>query len=212
MYWVLGSSIVFSVLLFIPKMDIFTTGKGINTKQAGIVTEVTNSYIKIGDKKYNLKRKDNPLTNADNEFRILPVKETWQKAKVKVGESVAKKELIAEGKTHIYFQANVWVFAILAIIVGIIWGFGMAAVYKFIPDYYPQEIGVVGGIVGVLGGLGGFICPILFGYLLEGTGLWSSSWLLMFILSTICFVWMYRIVQRRINRKIPELVFEQINN
>ena len=212
MYWVLGSSIVFSILLFIPKMDIFTTGKGINSKQAGIVTEVTNSYIKIGDKKYNLKRKDNPLTNADNEFRILPVKETWQEAKVKVGETVAKKELIAEGKTHIYFQANVWVFAILAIIVGIIWGFGMAAVYKFIPDYYPQEIGVVGGIVGVLGGLGGFICPILFGYLLEGTGLWSSSWLLMFILSTICFIWMYRIVQSRIHRKIPELVFEQINN
>ena len=88
----------------------------------------------------------------------------------------------------------------------------MAAVYKFIPDYYPQEIGVVGGIVGVLGGLGGFICPILFGYLLEGTGLWSSSWLLMFVLSTISFIWMYRIVQRRINRKVPELVFEQINN
>ena len=117
--------------------------------------------------------------------------------------------MIAEGKTHIYFQANLWVFAILVVIIGIIWGIGMAAVYKHIPDYFPEEVGVVGGMVGVLGGLGGFVCPILFGYLLEGTGIWSSSWLLMFFLSVICLIWMHRVVQKLIDKKIPELGFEE---
>ena len=60
---------------------------------------------------------------------------------------------------------------------GSIWGIGMGAVYKYIPDYFPEEVGVVGGMVGVLGGLGGFFCPIIFGYLLEGTGLWTSCWI-----------------------------------
>lgn len=101
------------------------------------------------------------------------------------------------------------VFAILVIIMGIIWGIGMAAVYKHIPDYFPEEVGVVGGMVGVLGGLGGFVCPILFGYLLEGTGMWSSSWILMFFLSTICLIWMHRMIQKMIDRKIPELSLEE---
>ncbi len=209
MYWVLCSSVVFSMLLFIPKMDVFTTGKGINAKEAGVVTEVTDSYVKVGERKYHLKLNEGHLTNADKQFRILPSKETWQEAKVKVGDKVTKKQMIAEGKTHIYFLANLRVFAILVIIMGIIWGIGMAAVYKHIPDYFPEEVGVVGGMVGVLGGLGGFVCPILFGYLLEGTGMWSSSWILMFFLSAICLIWMHRMIQKMIDRKIPELSLEE---
>ena len=83
----------------------------------------------------------------------------------------------------------------------------MAAVYKHIPDYFPEEVGVVGGMVGVLGGLGGFVCPILFGYLLEGTGMWSSSWILMFFLSVICLLWMHKIIQKMISQKLPKLGF-----
>lgn len=209
MYWVLSASVVLSVLLFVPKMDVYTTGKGINAKQEGTVTEVTASYIKVGEKKYNLLSKQGKLANVDNEFRILPAKEMWQESKVKVGEKITKKQLIAEGKTHIYFQANIWLFVILAILIGIVWGIGMAAVYKHIPDYFPEEVGVVGGMVGVLGGLGGFVCPILFGYLLKSTGMWSSSWILMFFLSTICLVWMHRVVQKIIDKKAPELGFEE---
>ncbi len=51
--------------------------------------------------------------------------------------------------------------------------------------------GVVGGIVGVIGGLGGFVCPILFGYLLKVTGLWTSCWLLLALISVVCLVWMH---------------------
>jgi len=210
MYWVLVSSAIISILLFIPKMDIFTTGKGVNAKHAGIVEQVTESYLIIGKRKYPLMMKDSHFEHINHEFQILPIKTTWQEARVKKGDKVIKKQLIAEGKTHIYFQANLWVFAILASLIGSIWGIGMAAVYKHIPDYFPEEVGVVGGMVGVLGGLGGFLCPILFGYLLEGTGLWSSSWVLMFFLSFICLVWMHQVIQRmtvekRINGTLKEV-------
>lgn len=51
-------------------------------------------------------------------------------------------------------------------------------------------------MVGVLGGLGGFFCPIIFGYLLEGTGLWTSCWMFIFILSLVCLLWMHRVVMK----------------
>lgn len=209
MYWVLTSSVVLSFLLFIPKMDVLTTGKGINAKQAGEVTQVTDSYVQIGAVQYDLMLKAQALENADNEFHVLPIKESWQESKVKVGDAVAKKQLIVEGKTHIYFQANLWVFALLAVLMGTVWGIGSAAVYKHIPDYFPDEVGVVGGMVGLLGGLGGFVCPIIFGYLLEGTGMWSSSWMVIFFLSAVCLLWMHRVVQQLISKTVPELGFEE---
>ncbi len=209
MYWVLGSSVVISMLLVIPKMDVYTTGQGINARQSGLVTEVTETLVKVGDTKYNLIVKNNKLKDVNTEFHMLPVKETWQEVKVKVGDKIVKKQLIVDGKTHIYFQANIWIFAFLVILMGLIWGIGMAAVYKHIPDYFPEEVGVVGGMVGVLGGLGGFITPILFGYLLAGTGMWSSSWILIFFLSIACLVWMHRVVQKMIDKKVPELGFEE---
>ena len=98
------------------------------------------------------------------------------------------------------------VFAILVILIGSIWGIGKAAVYKQIPQYYPEEVGVVGGMVGVLGGLGGFFGPIIFGYLLEGTGLWTSSWMFMFLLSALCLAWMYRVIEKKRKREKEELM------
>lgn len=205
MYWVLSSSVFLSILLLIPKMDIYTTGKGVNAKQAGVVTEVTNSYVKVGMVEYDLLERNENRVNTEDGFRVFPVKETWQESKVKLGDIIVKKQLIAEGVTYIYFQANLWIFAMFVFLMGIVWGIGMAAVYKHIPDYYPQEVGVVGGMVGVLGGLGGFVCPIIFGYLLVGTGMWSSSWLFMLFLSGICLLWMHRMVQKVLRKNVSEL-------
>ena len=125
-----------------------------------------------------------------------------------MGDVITKKQLLAKGVTRISFQANVWVFAVLVILIGSIWGIGKAAVYKHIPDYFPEEVGVVGGMVGVLGGLGGFVCPIIFGYLLEGTGLWTSCWMFMFFLSAICLFWMHRVIETMLHEGSPELMHE----
>jgi NNP family nitrate/nitrite transporter-like MFS transporter len=106
---------------------------------------------------------------------VFPSGEFWQVPAVQVGDKVVKKQLLARGMTHLFFQANVWIFTFIVFVVGIMMGIGKAAVYRHIPDYYPEQIGVVGGIVGVVGGLGGFFCPILFGYMLKGTGIWTTS-------------------------------------
>jgi MFS transporter, NNP family, nitrate/nitrite transporter len=210
MFWVLGSSLIISFLLIVPKMEVHSPGQGINARVSGTVTEVTESSVKIGSITYQLKQKSGKLETMEEEVLIFPTKEVWQEPVVKVGDKINKNQLIVKGKSVIYFQANIWIFVGLVFLIGSIWGIGKAAVYRLIPDYFPNEVGVVGGMVGVIGGLGGFVCPIIFGYLLEGTGLWTSSWMFMFFLSGICLLWMYKVV-RKINMKdhpIPNVTID----
>ena len=42
-------------------------------------------------------------------------------------------------------------------------GLGNGAVFKLVPQFFPQETGTVGGLVGAMGGLGGFFPPLLLG-------------------------------------------------
>ncbi len=205
MYWVLGSSILICFLLIVPKMEVRSPGRGINATADGLVTEVTDSHIQIGKMDYPLQKKSGKLDRAESETLIFPSKDVWQESIVSAGEKVKRKQLIAKGNTVIFFQANIWVFVVLVFLIGSIWGIGKAAVYRLIPDYFPNEVGVVGGMVGVIGGLGGFVCPIIFGYLLQGTGLWTSCWMFMFFLSAICLIWMYNVVQKMNRQKQLEI-------
>lgn len=198
MYCVLSSSLLISLLLIIPRMEIFSPGQGIMAEKNGTVIFVSDTLIKVDTKEYKIEPRKNQ-TISDNKALILPVKETWQEPVVKTNDSIKKKQLLAKATTKIYFQANMWVFAFFVILIGIIWGIGKAAVYKHIPEYFPNEVGVVGGMVGVIGGLGGFFCPIIFGYLLQGTGLWTSSWMLMLLISAICLIWMHRVIHIKKN-------------
>jgi NNP family nitrate/nitrite transporter-like MFS transporter len=206
MYWVLFSSVFISFLLIVPKMEITSPGKGVMAKQDGVVTSITETEIVVNNFPYKIDKRIDFVDDLDEETYILPTKEVWQEVIVNVGDNVEKKQLLAKGVTKIYFQANVWIFAILVILIGSIWGIGKAAVYKHIPEYYPDQVGVVGGIVGVLGGLGGFVCPIIFGYLLDGTGLWTSCWIFMFFLSAICLIWMHQVIQKMMYEKHPEMM------
>jgi NNP family nitrate/nitrite transporter-like MFS transporter len=49
---------------------------------------------------------------------------------------------------------------ILIFVAGLGMGVGMAASMRYVPEYFPQSVGAVGGIVGALGGLGGFFLPL----------------------------------------------------
>ena len=211
MFWVLGSSVVICLMLIVPKMEVHSPGRGINARVPGTVTEVTVNTVKIGAIDYKFEQKSGRLETLDGDMLIFPTKEVWQEPVVKAGDKVKKNELIVKGKSVIYFQANVWIFVVLVFLIGSIWGIGKAAVYRLIPDYFPNEVGVVGGMVGVIGGLGGFVCPIIFGYLLEGTGLWTSCWMFMFFLSAICLVWMYNVVQKlnRIDNPVPKITIDK---
>lgn len=204
MYWVLGSSTLICFMLIVPKMEIYSPGRGVMAKRSGVVKEVTPATVVMADQTYSLKKKPEVLENFDNGVLVLPGKQTWQEPVVAAGQTVKKKELLAKGVTRIYFQANVWIFAVLVLVLGTIWGIGKAAVYKLIPDYFPEEVGVVGGMVGVLGGLGGFVCPIVFGYLLEWTGLWTSCWFFMLALSVACLIALHYIVEKMMQHRHPE--------
>lgn len=206
MYWVLGLSTVISFMLIVPKMEIYSPGQGVMATKPGIVTEITAQAVKVGEKSYPIIEKKSQNLNFDEKMLIFPTKEVWQEPVIKVGDKIERKQLLAKGMTRIYFQANVGIFAFLVFVLGIVWGIGKAAVYKHIPDYFPEEVGVVGGMVGVLGGLGGFFCPIIFGYLLKTTGLWTSCWMLMFLLSFICLWWMHTVIVRLMREKCPESV------
>jgi Nitrate/nitrite transporter len=205
MYWVFGTSVVVSLMLIIPKMEISSPGNGVMASKKGTVTFVSDSLIKVGNLEYKLDYRTYDSRDDDSKALIWPTKESWQTPVVEVDDSIVKKQLLAKGTTRIYFQANMWVFAILVIIIGSIWGIGKAGVYKYIPEYFPNEVGVVGGMVGVIGGLGGFFCPIIFGYLLDGTGLWTSAWMFILILSGICLYWMNRVVNKIIRAKTTQV-------
>ncbi len=206
MYWVLGGSIFIAFLLIIPKMEITSPGKGIMATNDGIVENITATHIIVSGIEYPLQKHKGKLDKAEEGTFVFPIKDHWQEAVVKVGEPIVKKQLLAKGITKIYFQANIWVFTVLVILIGAIWGIGKAAVYKHIPQYFPDQVGVVSGIVGVIGGLGGFFGPILFGFLLDYSGLWTSSWMFIFILSAVCLIWMHRVIQKMMHEKHDNLI------
>jgi NNP family nitrate/nitrite transporter-like MFS transporter len=84
----------------------------------------------------------------------------------------------------------------------------MAAVFKHIPNYFPENVGVVAGIVGVIGGVGGFIFPILWGSLLSITGVWTSCWMVLFAVALACNLWMRSVHQRMLREQAPQLARE----
>jgi MFS transporter, NNP family, nitrate/nitrite transporter len=205
MYIVLGSSLVLALLLSVPRMEITSPGKGVAATANGTVTSVSDSLITVEQTGFKVKPRSAEFEKVDQQALILPTKDSYQTPVVQPGEQVKKKQLLATETTRIYFQANVWIYTVLVILIGIAWGIGKAAVYKFIPEYFPNEVGVVGGTVGVIGGLGGFFCPIVFGYLLQWTGIWSSAWMLMVALSAVCLWCLHAVVTRIVQRGAPHL-------
>ncbi len=205
MYWVLSGCAICSLLLVVPRMDIYAPGQGVMALSSGTVTGLSDDGITVETRRYKLTGK--PTEEMDeNEARFWPVATFWHEPQVAPGDQVSKKQLLARGLTHIHFQANMWIFTAIVFVIGILMGIGKAAVYKHIPTYFPRDVGVVGGIVGVLGGLGGFFSPILFGYLLRGTGVWSTCWVFFFFLAMGCLVWMHAVIRKMLAERAPHLV------
>ncbi|MBA5248684.1 MAG: NarK/NasA family nitrate transporter [Gammaproteobacteria bacterium] len=95
------------------------------------------------------------------------------------------------GEATFDLSLNVWVFTTLLFILGISWGFGKASVFKFLADEYPDNIGVVSGIVGLAGGMGGFLLPIMFGVLIDYTHINSVIFMLLYGATAVSLIWMY---------------------
>jgi NNP family nitrate/nitrite transporter-like MFS transporter len=201
LYWVLAVTGTACFLLVFPKMNIESPGRGVMADIPGTVTEVSDGLIVMDNRTYQLMPSARGDLESDEGFMPWPAIRSWHEPVVEVGQQVARSELLASGTTQIYFQANVWIFTALIFLIGIAMGIGKAAVYKYIPDYFPDDVGVVGGIVGVLGGLGGFVCPIIFGSLLDSLGLWTTTWMFLFLVTMVCLVSLSFVV-RRMSRHI----------
>lgn len=86
---------------------------------------------------------------------------------------------------------NAFWFTVLLFFAGIAMAIGKASVFKFISDEFPENIGTVSGVVGLAGGLGGFLLPIMFGALVDITGIRSSSFMLLFGTVAVSLIWMH---------------------
>ena len=112
----------------------------------------------------------------------------------------------ADGATEVMaFSMNVYWFTALVFVVGVCMGIGKAAVYKYIPEYFPKDVGAVGGLVGLLGALGGFFLPPLFAFFLEWTWVPQSTFFVLFLLTAVSFGWLHLTVWRILHEASPHL-------
>jgi NNP family nitrate/nitrite transporter-like MFS transporter len=65
-------------------------------------------------------------------------------------------------------------------------GMGNGAVFQLVPQRFPQEIGVITGVVGAAGGVGGFFLPTVLGGLKQLTGSFASGFVLFALGSLFC--------------------------
>lgn len=114
-----------------------------------------------------------------------------------------------KGPIVFHMTTGVVTFTALIFVLGFFMSLGKAAVYKHIPVYYPKNVGAVGGLVGMIGGLGGFILPIAFGVLNDLTGIWTSCFMLLFLVAAGSLVWMHLAI-RRMEREALEPSLEKL--
>ena len=101
-----------------------------------------------------------------------------------------------KGPIQFHMATGVVTFTCMIFVLGFFMSLGKAAVYKHIPVYYPGNVGSVGGLVGMIGGLGGFVLPIAFGVLNDLTGIWTSCFMLLFLVAGGSLVWMHIAIRR----------------
>ena len=75
-------------------------------------------------------------------------------------------------------------------------GLGNGAVFKLVPQYFPNETATVTGLVGAFGGLGGFFPPLLLGFVKESTGIYTIGFILLSAFALICLAVNYFVFLR----------------
>ncbi len=108
-----------------------------------------------------------------------------------------------KGDVSINLGIGIVFFTVLVFLIGLAQGFGKASVYRSLADHYSAQMGVVGGIVGLIGGLGGFVLPIMFGVAADAIGVRSSCFMLMFLLVVVTMIWTW-VAERNEREEILE--------
>lgn len=82
-------------------------------------------------------------------------------------------------------------------------GLGNGAVFKLVPEYFPQSVGSVTGLVGAAGGLGGFFPPLLVGGVRQATGEFTWGFILLSVFSAICLLILWKTGARAARPVVP---------
>jgi NNP family nitrate/nitrite transporter-like MFS transporter len=117
------------------------------------------------------------------------------------------------GPTAFHIGLPVWAFAGLMFGLGVSFAFGMASVFKYVGEDFPDNLGPVSGIVGLAGGLGGFLLPVLFGVILDFVGFYSSCFMLLYGIVWVSLILAYITEVRRlpiIGGRIPVELPQQV--
>src|SRR5215471_13311150 len=94
------------------------------------------------------------------------------------------------------YKPGLYSFVALLFGLGCAMGIGKASVFKYIPDYFPNDVGAAGGVVGALGALGGFILPPAFGWLGRSTGIPQLAFAALLALTLWSLLWLHLSVVR----------------
>ena len=68
-------------------------------------------------------------------------------------------------------------------------GLGTGAVFKLVPEWFPDRVGAVTGVVGAAGGLGGFFPPLVMGIVKSATGGYGLGFVLMALVAACRVAW-----------------------
>jgi len=67
-------------------------------------------------------------------------------------------------------------------------GLGTGAVFKLVPEWFPDRVGAITGVVGAAGGLGGFFPPLVMGIVKSATGGYALGFALMALVALACLL------------------------
>ena len=79
-------------------------------------------------------------------------------------------------------------------------GLGNGAVFKLVPEYFPDSVGSVTGLVGAAGGMGGFFPPLVLGFVKQELGSYLPGFIL---LSAFCLLCLILLLRQRHPQPVP---------
>jgi NNP family nitrate/nitrite transporter-like MFS transporter len=77
---------------------------------------------------------------------------------------------------------------ICCLTVAVALGLGTGAVFKLVPQWFPDDVGAVTGVVGAAGGLGGFFPPLVMALVKSLTGSYTLGFVLLAAVALACLV------------------------
>jgi NNP family nitrate/nitrite transporter-like MFS transporter len=112
------------------------------------------------------------------------------------GTFIADVSSAGKAPITVTYKLGLFPFTSILFALGCAMGIGKASVFRYIPDYFPNDVGAAGGVVGALGALGGFILPPAFGTLSRWAGLPQLAFVSLLALTLWSLAWLHVTVLR----------------